>query len=292
MTEPQGPKSRVATLTRDHHDRDVVGFTYVYPVVSRRSNGVSIGINLNPNNACNWRCVYCQVKGLVRGAAPATDLVQLERELEGLLDAIEFGGFLEAHVAAEHRTVTDLALSGNGEPTSSPQLMGVIELLGRIRNTRELLRNLPVVLITNGSLADRDTVKAALSRLREIGGRVWFKLDAGSDQGLHQTNSSATTLERHLRRLDTVAHLCPTFVQSCWFCRNGHAPEPEEVARYLTALESLVANGTPLEGVQLYTLARESHQPESATLAPVADEWLTQLARAVESIGLPVHVAR
>lgn len=37
------------------HDqsRDSAGLRYVYPVVSRRAGGVSVGINLNVNNACN-----------------------------------------------------------------------------------------------------------------------------------------------------------------------------------------------------------------------------------------------
>ena len=68
-------------LTSSDHGRDAAGFTYVYPVLSRRAGGVSVGINLNPNNACNWRCVYCQVPDLVRGKAPPADLPQLRREL-------------------------------------------------------------------------------------------------------------------------------------------------------------------------------------------------------------------
>ncbi len=48
-------------LSASDHDRDATGMQYVYAVVSRRAGGVSVGINLNPNNACNWACVYCQV---------------------------------------------------------------------------------------------------------------------------------------------------------------------------------------------------------------------------------------
>ena len=51
-------------LTTTDHDRGSAGLTYVYPVISRRSGGLSIGINLNPNNACNWRCIYCQLHAL------------------------------------------------------------------------------------------------------------------------------------------------------------------------------------------------------------------------------------
>jgi hypothetical protein len=67
----------------DDHNRSFIDMTYVYPVVSRRAGGVSVGINLNPNNACNWHCAYCQVPGLVRGAAPEIDLALLARELAG-----------------------------------------------------------------------------------------------------------------------------------------------------------------------------------------------------------------
>ncbi|MBS0311602.1 MAG: radical SAM protein, partial [Proteobacteria bacterium] len=64
---PFPPRNVSAQLTSTNHDRDSAGMTYVYPVVSRRAGGVSVGINLNPNNACNWACVYCQVPNLTRG---------------------------------------------------------------------------------------------------------------------------------------------------------------------------------------------------------------------------------
>jgi wyosine [tRNA(Phe)-imidazoG37] synthetase (radical SAM superfamily) len=60
----------------------------VYPVVSRRAGGVSVGINLNPNNKCNWRCIYCQVPNLARGNAPKIDVAQLRAELTGFLREI------------------------------------------------------------------------------------------------------------------------------------------------------------------------------------------------------------
>ena len=64
-------------LTITDHSRVFNNFTYIYPVVSRRSEGVSLGINLNINNACNWRCVYCQVEGLVRGKPEPINLDKL-----------------------------------------------------------------------------------------------------------------------------------------------------------------------------------------------------------------------
>jgi len=290
MTETSRVKSKLAILTTSQHDRDVVGLRYVYPVVSRRAKGVSIGINLNYDNKCNWRCVYCQVTGLKRGAAPEVDLVQLEDELNVFVDALDNRGFLEHHVPEAARRLSDIAISGNGEPTGSPQFREVIELLARLRLQHRALSALPVILITNGSLADRANVRDSISRLAAMNGRVWFKLDSGSNAGMRRNNSCSTTLSRHLFRLAAVARLCPTYVQSCWFRRAGLEPNEGEVHGYVEALAGLHREGIPIRGVQLYTLARASSQPESVDLAPVTREWLNRLAARLAQVGLCVEV--
>ena len=144
-----------APLTPENHNRDTAGMAYVYPVVSRRAGGVSVGINLNPNNACNWACVYCQVPDLVRGTAPDIDLVQLEAELRTLLTDILHGDFMQTRVPEEVRRLNDIALSGNGEPTSAKVFPKVIELIGRAIADFELVDKIKLVLITNGSLRAR-----------------------------------------------------------------------------------------------------------------------------------------
>ena len=65
--------------------------TFVYPVLSRRSRGLSIGVNLNPDKVCNFDCIYCQVD---RRSAAVTDFVAVERllaELEQTLELVESG---------------------------------------------------------------------------------------------------------------------------------------------------------------------------------------------------------
>ena len=169
-----------------NHSRDSAGLTYVYPVLSRRAGGVSIGINLNPNNACNWRCIYCQVPGLRRGAAPPIDLTMLERELRGFIDSVLHGDFMHAHLAEADRHIVDVAFSGNGEPTSAAEFPQAIELVGRVLRETGLDRAVKIRLITNGSLVGRSRVQAGLRRLGELGGEVWFKVDAGTEEGLDQ----------------------------------------------------------------------------------------------------------
>src|SRR5258705_7452423 len=94
----QGKLADSMRLSTRDHDRDSAGLEYVYPVVSRRAGGVSVGINLNPNNACNWRCIYCQVPELVSGMAPPIDVARLERELDGFLDGVLHRRWMEEHV--------------------------------------------------------------------------------------------------------------------------------------------------------------------------------------------------
>ena len=114
-------------LNISDHSRDSAGMKYVYPVISRRAGGVSVGINLNVNNACNWACVYCQVPDLTRGGPPPVDLDLLESELRELLRDIATGDFLIKNVPLEARRLIDVAFSGNGEPTSSPEFAEAID---------------------------------------------------------------------------------------------------------------------------------------------------------------------
>jgi wyosine [tRNA(Phe)-imidazoG37] synthetase (radical SAM superfamily) len=145
----------MAALTTTDHDRGSAGLTYVYPVVSRRARGVSVGINLNPNKACNWRCIYCQVPGLVRGKGPAIDLAVLRAELRGLLREIVRGDYLTKNVPEEARRLNDIAFSGDGEPTSSPQLLEALEIVAEVRSELGLGPEVRTIFITNGSLVDR-----------------------------------------------------------------------------------------------------------------------------------------
>ena len=160
-------------LTSADHSRDSAGLTYVYPVVSRRAGGVSVGINLNTNNACNWRCIYCQVPDLQRGSAPPVDLALLEKELRGFLSELLHGNFMRESMPPEARRLNDIALSGNGEPTSAAEFEQVIELIGRIMAEFDLIGTIKLVLITNGSLMHRPNVR---NGHQENGATEWGSL--------------------------------------------------------------------------------------------------------------------
>ncbi|NTV97182.1 MAG: radical SAM protein [Thiobacillus sp.] len=277
-------------LSPFNHDRDVAGLTYVYPVLSRRAGGVSVGINLNINNACNWRCLYCQVPDLKRGGPPPVDLARLEDELRGMLADILHGDFMARSVPETMRRLNDIALSGNGEPTSAPEFPAVVDLIGRLLAEFDLIGRIKVVLISNGSLMQRPPVQAGLRRLAELGGEVWFKLDRATAEGLHTINQTETTPDKVLRNLELCARTCPTWVQTCVFSLDDAAPAETEVTAYLDLLRRALADGTVLRGVLLYGLARPSMQPEAARLGRLPADWLTGLAARLAELGLETRL--
>lgn len=275
---------------RDHR-RDNAGMTYVYPVVSRRAGGVSVGVNLNPNHACNWRCIYCQVPQLKRGAAPVIDLAKLEAELRAFLHELLHGRFMQEQVSQEARRINDIALSGDGESTSAKEFEQVIELIGRVKRDSGLPSEVKLVLITNGSLIDRPNVQAGLRRMAQLNGEVWFKLDSATREGRQRINSTRISLKRARDNLRLAASLCPTWLQTCVFQTDGSPPTKEESDAYLEFVSDLVREGVSLQGVLLYGLARPSMQPEAPRLTTVTPAWMESFGASIRALGLTVKLS-
>lgn len=280
-------------LSTGDHSRDAAGLTYVYPVVSRRAKGVSIGINLNPNNACNWACIYCQVPGLIRGAAPTIDLGLLETELRGFLALVQTDAWMQKHVPEEARRLNDIAFSGNGEPTTAVHFDEIVGTVLRVRSElpaawRAVLRT---VLITNGSQVHRPAVVRGLEAMAEANGEVWFKIDRVGTEARFEVNGARGTDENVAERLRIAAGACPTKVQTCMFLVDGAPPDTEQTQAYVGFLKAQVDAGVPLAGVMLYGLARPSLQPAAPRLGRLSVEWLERLGADVrEATGLTVSV--
>lgn len=279
----------MAQLTIRDHSRESSGMTYVYPVVSRRAGGVSVGINLNPNNACNWRCIYCQVPNLKRGGPPPIELDRLGNELRDLLNWLYVGDYLDRHVPPEARRVVDIAFSGNGEPTSASEFPEAVALVGCVLDQLALPEHPRLRLITNGSQLGKPGVQRGIALIGQRGGEVWFKIDAVGAEAMQRINGVALQPETVLRRLRKSGSLCTTWVQTCLFALDGHAPSPDDLEPYL----KLIGNAREaLAGVHLYGLARPSLQSEAPRLSALPVEWLENFARQIRGkTGLTVRVS-
>ena len=285
---PQQTQGKLLSTT--NHDRDDASLRYVYPVVSRRAGGVSVGINLNPNNACNWRCLYCQVPDLTRGAAPTIDLVMLEAELRGFLDELLHGNFMLNRVPEGVRRINDIALSGNGEPTSAAEFTQVIDLIARVRRDTDLPKIVKTVLITNGSLLYRSSVQQGLIEMAKLNGEVWFKMDRASEAGIQKVNDIRMNIGKVRDNLISAIACCPTWLQTCWFALDGEPPSLQDEDDYLEFVSALLRDGHKPQGVLLYSLARSSMQAEASRLSALSQEQLQAFASRINKLGLTVKV--
>ena len=278
-------------LSTANHDRDSAALRYVYPVISRRAGGVSVGINLNTNNACNWRCIYCQVPGLTRGTAPKTDLPVLETELRDFLNELLHGDFMQSRVPKGSRRINDIALSGNGEPTSSNEFRDAITLIARVRSETALPETVKTILISNGSLLYRDEVRQGLRDMAKLNGEVWFKLDRASETAMRLVNDTQISMNKVRDNLVASIACCPTWLQTCWFALDGEPPSRRDEDDYLEFVSSLLRDGHKPQGVLLYSLARPSLQPEAPRLSALSEKQLQPFSDRIAKLGITAKIS-
>ena len=275
-------------LSIHDHSRELSGLKYIYSVISRRAGGLSIGVNLNVNNACNWQCIYCEIPNLTRGSPPPIELDVLEDELRFFLHEIIHGDYMEKNVAIDDRHLKDIAFSGNGEPTSAEEFPKIILIVKKVLEEFNLLHKIKLRLITNGSLMHQPAVIKSVGRLKEMNGEVWFKVDAATEENIQTINQ--VNLKRHqiLERLKNCATACPTFVQTCVFTIDGKNPSEKDIEAYVQLMNEIKSD---IEGVHIYGLARPSLQPQAKRLGRISEQVLESIAKKLRYLQIETTVS-
>jgi wyosine [tRNA(Phe)-imidazoG37] synthetase (radical SAM superfamily) len=273
------------------HERRWRDNLYVYAVVSRRSGGISIGLNVNPDKACNFDCAYCQVNRREPPAVRKVDLQMLAWELDRVLEAHRDGSLFEMPpfdaLPSDRRDVRDIAFSGDGEPTTFPRFEEAVRIAADGRSRFEL-NSTKIVLITDGAYLAKPAVRRALAVMDQSNGEIWAKLDAGTEEYFKTVNRPNVTLERVLENILDAARVRPVVIQSL-FCRvRGEAPPQREIETYCERLIGLLQGGGRLSMIQVYTIARD---PSESFITPLTDAELDRIAWLVRSrVAVPVEV--
>ena len=275
-------------LSIHDHSRELSGLKYIYSVVSRRAGGLSVGINLNVNNACNWQCIYCEIPNLTRGSPPPIELAVLEKELRFFLHEIIHGDYMEKNVSLEDRHLKDIAFSGNGEPTSAEEFPEVILIVKKVLNEFDLLHKIKIRLITNGSLMHQASVISSVEMLKEMNGEVWFKVDAATETSIKKINQVNLKPNQILDRLQSSAKICPTFIQTCIFTIDGNGPSTEDIDAYIKLVKEVQND---IQGVHLYGLARPSLQPQAKSLGRINEAALEDIAKKLRNLNIATTVS-
>lgn len=271
------------------HSRNWRENRYVYPVISRRSRGLSIGVNLNPDKVCNFDCIYCCVDRKVPPAVRTIDMAVLEQELDHMLRLSQTGEVF-AHPPLDQtppplRVLRDIAFSGDGEPTSAQEFPDACRLAVRLLDSRGL-RDVKIVTITNATLLHRPAVREAMAFLDRYNGEIWAKLDAGTERYYRLVERTSIPLQRVLDNILAAGRIRPIVIQSLFMRVHGAGPDAAEIDAYVGRLRELLAGGCQIRLVQVYTIARETAE---AYVAPLADGRLDAIAAKVRAAGLAVE---
>ena len=272
------------------HSRAWRANRYVYPVVSRRSKGLSIGVNLNPDTVCNFDCIYCSVDRTVPPTVTEVDLDVLRGELAAMVELAATGRiWCEApfdQTPPHLRRINDIAFSGDGEPTSYPKFADACALAASLLQQAGLSSSIKLVLITNATLFHHPPVAKALEFLDRHNGEIWAKLDAGTEAYYHLVERTKIPLRRVLDNILSAGRLRPIVIQSLFMRIHGEAPSTREIDAYLARLRDLRDGGCRIKLVQVYTTARTTAEPY---VTPLENAALDEIADKVRAVGLNVE---
>jgi wyosine [tRNA(Phe)-imidazoG37] synthetase (radical SAM superfamily) len=277
------------TLDRLHilHPRLFDAFRFVYPVLSRRSRGLSIGVNLNPDKVCNFDCIYCQVDRTTESETRFVETDQLLEELDAALELATSGRIYEqepfSRVPEPLRRLNDIAFSGDGEPTTYTNFDEIVAACAEVKR-RHNLGDVKLVLITNASMFHRPHVQRGLAILDANNGEIWAKLDAGTEAYYDRVERTRIPFRQVLDNILMAARVRPLVIQSIFMKIEGEPPPDSEIEAFCDRLKEIVAGGGRISLVQVYTVARP---PAESYVSPLSNDQVDAIvARVKQRTGL------
>ena len=263
------------------HRRQWQACRYVYPVVSRRARGLSIGVNLNPDRACNFGCIYCQVDRDSPPPAGTVALDALAAELDLVVGlAADDSLFADPRFAVTPpalRRLNDIAFSGDAEPTTFPKFAEAVRIAAEVKQ-RHCPPEVKIVLITNSCYLTRPAVAAGLAIMDAHNGEIWAKLDAGTEEYYRKVNRPNFPLAHVLDNITAAARVRPVCIQSLWMRIAGAPPPDSEIDAYARRLNEITRAGGQIRQVQIYTVARV---PAEHYVTPLSARELEATSRRV-----------
>ena len=273
------------------HTRHFSDFTFVYPVISRRSRGLSIGVNLNPDKVCNFDCIYCEVDRRIPGAVTGVDLRQMKDELTAMVRFAHDGGLAKEPKFDEvpwlTREVKDIAFSGDGEPTMINNFADCVEAVVDVKQAEDL-ESTRIVLITDAAGLDKGDVKRGLEVMARNNGEIWGKLDAGTEEYFKLVNRTNVKFERILNNLLETSKVRPIIIQSLFFKVHDEAMSEAELEAYCGRLRDITDGGGQIREVHLYTVARPTPETYATKLEAIELEQMADMIRERAQLAVSV----
>ncbi|MCM1034171.1 MAG: radical SAM protein [Paludibacter sp.] len=248
----------------------------VYGPIHSRRLGISLGINLMPNNAklCSFNCIYCECGFNTPIYAPLLpQRKDVYRALESKLQ----------HLQQENITPDVITFSGNGEPTLHPEFEGIIADTCALRN-----RYFPTakvsVLSNSTQLVRPDVVRA----LRQADNRI-LKLDSAIDDTMRlidqpvNENLCVADIIALLQQFEGQFTLQTCFLKGEYQGHHIDNTTPEELAAWYN-----VVNALRPQHIMIYVIDRAT---PAENLQKIAPDTMYAIAQQLEDNGFNVSVS-
>ena len=274
------PAARMGNSVLSEHSRQFERLRFAYPVVSRRSRGLSLGLNVNPDKACNFDCPYCQVDRSVAPRDKSVDFSAMAAEVDELV-AIAASGEIWQHprfadTPPPMRRLNDIAFAGDGEPTTYARLGDALKAASNLRAAHGQ-PDLKLILITNATRLAEPTVIEALEALKRGPYEIWAKLDAGTQPWFEKVNGTGVPLRQIVRGIASCASKFEVTIQSLFPTLNGAGPSDDEIGAYIGRLQE-IGKSAKLKLIQVYTTARK---PADSIVGMLSDVRIDEIAARV-----------
>lgn len=214
---------------------------YLYGPVPSRRLGLSFGVDIVPFKICTLDCVYCQLGRTGEKTTQRRDFGPVDPILAELKEAVSEGCHADF-----------VTIGGSGEPTLNLRLA---ELVDGIKN----ITDIPVALLTNGTLFDRPDVRSDCARLDV----VLPSLDAADQETFHRIDRPESTISIE-QVISGLCKLREEFRGQIWlevFLVRSVNSAPAQIAR----IKDAVARIRP-DRIQLNTAVRPTADPDVVRL--------------------------
>ena len=215
---------------------------YLYGPVPSRRLGLSYGVDIVPFKVCTLDCVYCQLGRTVEKTIERKDFAPIEAILAELREALTEG--------AKADFVT---IGGSGEPTLHSRLG---ELVDGIKG----ITDIPVALLTNGTLFERQDVRGDCAKVDV----VLPSLDAGDEQTFRRIDRPEPTISLG----NVISGLCALreeFAGQIWI-EVFLVPSINTAPRQIAHIKEAIGRIRP-DKVQLNTAVRPTADPNVVKLS-------------------------
>ena len=236
--------------------------SYVFGPVPSRRLGRSLGVDVVPFKTCTYDCIYCQLGRTTCRTVERKEWVPLEDVLEEV----------KSKLASRPDYVT---LSGSGEPT-------LFSRLGELIDRLKTMTNVPVAVLTNGSLLWEPEVRRALQNADLL----VPSLDAGDETAFRLVNRPHETISFD-KMLGGLVASRNAFRGRYWlevFLLAGYTSAEADVEKLVASVDLIKP-----DSVQLNTVTRP---PAESYAEGVSRERMAQLAAMFDSPAEVIADAR